>query len=352
MHSRTFRDLAIGLGVTLVLFALGELGARLFWRVVWPSDPMYSYTEDAGWKFKPGEYDPETTRFRFAGKINSRGYRGEEWSPVKPKDTVRIVVLGDSVVVGGFKADVGFPSRLRVLANRKLAKTGKKVEVLNGGATSNTSAQALWRLEHEFLPFSPDIAILSVGTCDMYNENPRIIPTKIPNHWTRSVARRSYLIRAVLGVIYKVVLPRISPSSPGKCREELKGFNPAYFMRNLRDFIAFSRKHGVHPVLLTIPCRVNSRGFEDSKFEPIAFPYEQDVTTYRMLLKIYNDAIRKTAREENCDLVDMDQIFSLIPGGSDLFLDMRIHLTEQGYDTFGDELFRAIEKLKPLSLPR
>lgn len=352
MYSKIFRDLVIGLGVALVLFALGELGARLFWRVMWPSDPMHSYSEDAGSKLKPGEYDLKTSRFGFAGKINSKGYRGEEWSPVKPKDTVRILVLGDSVVMGGSKADAGFPSRLGVLVNRKLAKTGKKAEVMNGGASANTSAQALWRLEHEFLPLSPDIAILSIGFSDMYIENPRMIPTKIPSHWTRSVARHSYLMRAVLGVVYKVILPKISPSSPVKYREELEGFKPAFFMRNLRDFVVFSRKHGIHPILLTIPCRINSRGFESSEFKPIAFPYEQDVTTYRMLLKIYNDAIRETAREENCDLVDMDQIFSLIPGGSDLFSDMRIHMTDQGYDTFGDELFGAIEKLKPLSLSR
>lgn len=352
MHSKTFRDLVIGLGVTLVLFALGEFGARLFWRIVWPSDPMHSYSEDAGSKLKPGEYDLETSRFGFAGKINSKGYRGEEWSPVKPRDTVRILVLGDSVVMGGSKADAGFPSRLRILANRKLAKTGKKVEVMNGGASANTSAQALWRLEHEFLPLNPDIAILSVGFSDMYIENPRMIPTKIPNHWTRSVARHSYLMRAVLGVVYKVILPKISPSSPVKYREELQGFKPAFFMRNLRDSIAFSRKHGIHPILLTIPCRINSQGFENSEFKPIAFPYEQDVTTYRILLKIYNDAIRETAREENSDLVDMDRIFSLLPRGSDLFSDMRIHMTDQGYDTFGDELFRAIENLKPLSPPR
>lgn len=347
MSSKTLRDLLIGLGVTIALAAFGELGARLFWKLVWPADPLSSYSEEAGCKFKPGKY-AETDRCSYAGNINSRGYRGEEWSPVKPGDTVRILVLGDSVVMGGFKSDVSFPSRLRVLANQKLAKTGKKVEALNGGASANTSAQALWRLEHEFLTLSPDIVILSVGNSDMYTENPRMIPTRIPRHWTRTVARHSYLMRAMLGMLYKVILPKFSPSSPEKCREELKGFKPAYFMQNLRAFIDLSRKHGIHPILLTIPCRINSQGFEDSMFEPTAFPYEQDVTTYRVLLKIYNDAIRKTAREENCDLVDMDQIFSRIPRGSDLFRDMRVHFTDQGYNRFGDELFRAIENLKLL----
>lgn len=100
-------------------------------------------------------------------KINSQGLRDREYSVVKPPNTYRIAVLGDSVTFGfGVAADMSYPEIIeRKLLNRA---TGKNVEVINFSVTSYNSRQELILLKEKALAYKPDLIILGYHLNDIH----------------------------------------------------------------------------------------------------------------------------------------------------------------------------------------
>lgn len=75
---------------------------------------------------------------------------------------VRILAFGDSLVHGyGLAADETFPFQLE----RALLREGRRVEVLNGGNSGDTTAAGLARLDWA-LADRPDLAIVELGAND------------------------------------------------------------------------------------------------------------------------------------------------------------------------------------------
>lgn len=72
-----------------------------------------------------------TNEFSMDAKISSQGIRDEIILSSKPKDTIRILALGDSFTYGwGVKQEDSWPE----VVERQLREQGKKVEVINAGA--------------------------------------------------------------------------------------------------------------------------------------------------------------------------------------------------------------------------
>jgi lysophospholipase L1-like esterase len=95
---------------------------------------------------------------------NSRGYQGPEFAPVKPKDSLRVVCMGNSSTFGwGVPPDSTYP---RLLQAELEGRLGREVEVINAGVPGYSSIQGLALLEREVRALSPDVITLSFGAND------------------------------------------------------------------------------------------------------------------------------------------------------------------------------------------
>ncbi|MDG2208015.1 MAG: SGNH/GDSL hydrolase family protein [Pirellulales bacterium] len=106
-------------------------------------------------------YEPIPGFSKGAVQINAHGFRDREYDLAKPRDTTRIVVLGDSVIWGhGIVLADTFAKQLEDLLNDRL---DGKYEVLNFGVSGYSLQQEVEQYIDRASRFQPDIAIL--GLC-------------------------------------------------------------------------------------------------------------------------------------------------------------------------------------------
>jgi uncharacterized protein YjbI with pentapeptide repeats/lysophospholipase L1-like esterase len=102
-------------------------------------------------------------------EINSKGFRGVEFSEVKPDNTIRIFAVGGSTTYGnGVTEEYTYPAILQKKIN--LLKLEKNVEIINagyGGAWSKTETDLI---KNKLLQYDPDIFIIYDGWNEIQNE--------------------------------------------------------------------------------------------------------------------------------------------------------------------------------------
>jgi lysophospholipase L1-like esterase len=110
------------------------------------------------------DFDVETGE-RFPVTINSKGFRGREFSEQKAAHTIRVVTLGASSTLGYFaRDDETYPVYLERLLNDSLA--GDSIEVINLGIPHLTVANIHALLINEALPLDPDVITFYEGNND------------------------------------------------------------------------------------------------------------------------------------------------------------------------------------------
>jgi len=102
------------------------------------------------------------------GDINSHGMRDYEYELIKPNNTLRIAVLGDSITMGAFieKEDTYENVLERILNENNDKKKYSKIEVLNFGVTGYNVFQYEEVLRTKALNFNPDIIIIGFSAND------------------------------------------------------------------------------------------------------------------------------------------------------------------------------------------
>ena len=92
--------------------------------------------------------------------INSLGFRGAEFSAIKPPDTYRIFTVGGSTMFGaGATSDeTTIPGYLQQLLNEK--EFGFDIEVINSGIQGADSNKESKLIEQKLVRFSPDLIII------------------------------------------------------------------------------------------------------------------------------------------------------------------------------------------------
>jgi hypothetical protein len=163
----------------LVLFGLlvGLLMTEVFLRVIGYSYPIFYSTDYyRGFALRPGMWGHYQREGESDVRINSDGLRDREHARVKPADTVRIAVLGDS-----FSEAMHVPMEQTFwsLLERKLqdcnAFPGKRVEVINFGVSGYGTAQELMTLRQKVWEYSPDIVMLAFTTYNDIYDNSRAL---------------------------------------------------------------------------------------------------------------------------------------------------------------------------------
>ena len=152
------------------------------WRILPVVQPIPGQPDkDFGFESTPGARGIWTTEHRSRLQINSLGLRDVERELAKPAGTLRIGLLGDSMVEG---AQVSQEANFGALAERRLRAEGYKVELINLAIAGPSPIRQLWRLERRGYPLNLD-AVLANSAAGSFlsgallddSENPAYVPT-------------------------------------------------------------------------------------------------------------------------------------------------------------------------------
>jgi lysophospholipase L1-like esterase len=128
-----------------------------------------------GWKNKPLASGVFNEEGEAQVDINSDGLRGQEIVKPKPKDTLRIALLGDSFTIA---VQVPLEQTYGKVMERELNRNcqalgGRKVEVLNFGVNGYGTAQQLLTLREKVWQLEPDMVMLGYFIGNDVTENHR-----------------------------------------------------------------------------------------------------------------------------------------------------------------------------------
>jgi hypothetical protein len=132
----------------------------------------YIVDQDVGFALRPGAEGWWQKEARTYVKINSQGFRDREHSFAKPPGSLRIAILGDSFAEA---FQVPLEKTFWSVMERKLEEcpqlTTSKVEVLNFGVSTFSTARELILLQKRVWQYSPDVIVLLVTTGNDIRDN-------------------------------------------------------------------------------------------------------------------------------------------------------------------------------------
>ncbi|MGI2903491.1 SGNH/GDSL hydrolase family protein [Tolypothrix sp. VBCCA 56010] len=147
--------LLVGLGIV-------EIGLRIAGIEY---NTFYTVDQHRGWVLRPlvsGWYRSEGESYV---QINSDGFSDREHTKVKPENTLRIALLGDSFVEAlQVPLEQGFAAVIERELSSCQTLAGQKVEVIKFGVSGYGTAQELITLREKAWKYSPDIVLLAFFT--------------------------------------------------------------------------------------------------------------------------------------------------------------------------------------------
>ena len=234
--------LAAGIVLAFILLETGlRLGLGLGYPVLSMADSQ------TGYRFQPNQ-----NRRRLGKKLQYNQYsqRSDFVKLPKPQDTLRILMVGDSVLNGGTPIDQS--QTISELLETQLASNDATVEVLNASAGSWGIGNQLGYLG-KFGFFDSDILILQIGTHDLVqptSTGDRVgidpnYPNRLPLLATQELWQR-YLMPRVQRRLGRNTSPEIptTPDLEAQFRE-----NMAY----LQEIITLARRESLPVYVLYTP---------------------------------------------------------------------------------------------------
>jgi hypothetical protein len=170
------------LALLVVEVGLRVIEATPLWRILPVVQPIPGQPDkDFGFESTPGARGIWTTEHRARLQINSLGLRDVERELAKPAGTLRVGLLGDSMVEG---AQVSQEANFGALAERRLRAEGYKVELINLAIAGPSPIRQLWRLERRGYPLNLDLVLANSAAGSFLSgallddsENPAYVPT-------------------------------------------------------------------------------------------------------------------------------------------------------------------------------
>jgi lysophospholipase L1-like esterase len=193
-------------------------------------------------KFFPNEIkttrNPDTGA-RIAVNINSRGFRGREFSDQKAPGTVRVLTLGSSSTFGYYNADhETYPYLLEERLN-KACDRGVRFEVINFAIPHASSANIAAMFAAEGVPLRPDVVTFYEGRNDStLNRRPEGVAAKLYSVLVHRLLLVAFVDQLVVGerVSATDALRKVDPQAADVSQ---------VFFRNLAAILDTARGAGI-----------------------------------------------------------------------------------------------------------
>ena len=299
-------------------------------------------------------------------QINSLGYRGEDFSQIKPAGEVRVLIYGGSFV---FDIEAKTNEHWPQLVENELKKQGlTKVKVINAGIPGHASFDCLGRLVAEGHHFSPDIVLLCTAWNDIkyFNEKRPLLrafkafqrtdnPLATYQNWLDKllcnysqlyIRLRQRYYTWTIGIDTEGAIPK------GETLDNISEKGLAQYKLTLQTFVDLTKNIGATPVLMT-QCRLVSPANDDKAKKIIKYKYVK--LTHKALCHAFqkSDTVMKTvAAEKGCLLIDAARPMT---GKAEYFAD-HVHTSAKGSQVLAalvaEHLRKKVEeKINPPVIP-
>jgi len=335
-----------------VLLAICEVGLRARQWMKYGSfaasvrDPMLEYDAQADLLVpKPG-YEVKGAQLDI--KINSLGFRGDDFERRKPPHTVRIAALGASTT---FCAEVSdnhktWPHRLQ----EKLAAAypGVRFEVINTAVGGYTAAENLRNLTHRVLPLEPDLAIYYEGNNEIAKDTQQLardrglISTGNPRSLARTISNYSLLF----DLTYKnltILAGRQHAAATARTIDRVPMDLPNHFIGQIDEMRRALAASDTPLVLSTFIVKFRRSQPREAQIAnaDVEFFYMPWMSIDGMLdaIDTYNQAIVDYAARNGLPVVDDREA---VPADAEHFSDA-MHFVDKGAEAMADRFFRYLE---------
>lgn len=306
-------------------------------------------------------------------RLNSLGYRGDDFTLEKPEGEFRILCVGGSTTYDDAIDDyrLSYPYQLE----RELSALGFKVRVINGGVPGYQSYDTLIRYAFLSSYLQPDLMINFDGVNDIatrmvwptahyLSDNTGFRAPYYPNR-LQTFLRGSAFLNMVM-VVTGAVEARptyandlgvfFSPHNldfefnrqlaegtyPSGVFNQIAAIDilaenpPVYFKENLRHLIGMASSDGTKVVLMTFVCMSTAENSKGPGGRDFYFGITQN-----------NDAVRRLALETSSPLIDLAELY---PSDETLWAD-GIHNNERGAALKASIIAKELSKLNLLPSP-
>ena len=232
----------------------------------------------------------------FPVTINSRGFRGKEFTAQKPHDVIRILTLGASSTVGLWSRDhETYPVQLEKMLNER-TKGPKRYEVINFAIPHAVSDQILSMFMTEGLALKPDIITFYEGRNDSYRVHPMDFHSGVQNISDDEKDRRS-IVDIAQKVTQRLVVARLidelltnriklSAEMTTKTLELVGSRTSKDFLLDLEQIRELAEERGI--LFIVISQQANSKSWfglpENERMKLKGVTYQDEVRQIRRLI--------------------------------------------------------------------
>ena len=307
-------------------------------------------------KMKPGIYVIDNVEY----KINSKGFRGEEFS-IENKKNCRIISFGGSITLGTSES---YP---KILGD-KLKKAGLDCESLNFGMTSKGLNYIEDLMINEAIDYSPNIITILVNrNATMYDSygSSSVAPDVITNNFQYYIYKiNKYLFSNVMiyrfaDLSYRRLVSwfyddknKISnPYNPKAFH--LKKYFTSKYTNQINNIIKFSEKNNIKVVLIKEAYYINpiyQENLETLPKEKILeklLKYDKEKNKENLFWMYTNVILNKNLDEikiSNPNAIVVDPTNILYSSEKEInFVEDGSHLKKKGHEIIANEIFKSIE---------
>jgi hypothetical protein len=293
-------------GITFVM----ESALRFF--LGFGNPPLYIADAEIGYLLAPNQ---ATRRRGNHIKINQYSMRSDQITPKKSQDTVRVFLLGDSIVNGGWWTDQSKILSALVKQELKQNSTLEKIEVFNASANSWNPRNELAYLQR-FGLFEANVLVLVINTDDLFGTAPNpVIVGKDANY----PEKKPFLALIELYDRYLKESQPIAEIEAIKQEGDRVGFN----LEAIAQIKAIADNHQTQFILAFTPLK--------RELQNGSKPYEQKA----------RDRVKELVTQQNLIYLDFLPIFANFPQLELLYRD-HIHLSPQGETMVSQAIAEAI----------
>lgn len=306
--------LIIILALAIALLLIVELGLRLIFNLGNP--PLYQGDAEIGYLLVPNQ---DVRRMGNRIIINQYSMRSQPIKRKRQSDTLRILLLGDSIANGAWWTDQK-ETIAALIENQLQATEFEQIEVLNASANSWGPRNQLAYLQR-FGTFEAQISILLLNTDDLF----ATAPTSIPVGRDRNCPDRKPIL--ALMEIYNQYLRRYPPIPEMAAvmaeKGDRVGFNLAA-IKNIKDMVR--NNQGKFLLALTPLTR------------------ELDSATQKEYELKARQRLKQFTQQEAIAYIDFLRVFKEEKQPHSLYRD-HIHLSPQGNQIVSDTLTQYIKEI-------